>query len=63
MFLKIEEHKQGKLSKEKFLESFQGWNAYAKWANTFNLIKKINPLLKNLLTNERVLNNPFFVQI
>ena len=32
---KIEEYKQKNLSKEKLLESFQGWNAYAMWANTF----------------------------
>jgi len=31
----------GKLNKEKFAESFQGWQAYAKWANTFNLRKRI----------------------
>ena len=27
----------GRISKEKFQEIFQGWNAYAKWANTFRL--------------------------
>ena len=25
------------LSKEKILESFQGWNAYAKWADSYRL--------------------------
>ena len=27
------------ISYEKLLESFQGWNAYAKWANSYSLIK------------------------
>jgi len=26
---------------EKFLESFNGWHAYAKWANSHNLIREI----------------------
>jgi hypothetical protein len=34
---KIELFKQDSMNEEKFLESFQGWNAYAKWANSFNL--------------------------
>ncbi len=38
---KVEMFKQGLLTKEKFLESFQGWNAYARWANTYNLQKNI----------------------
>ena len=42
---KIKEYGEGKISKEKILESFQGWNAYAKWANTLrlrrNVVKKI----------------------
>jgi len=38
---KIEMFKQDLISKERFLESFQGWNAYAKWANSFKLRKEI----------------------
>jgi len=38
---KIEMFKQGLMNEEKFLESFQGWNAYAKWANSYKLRKKI----------------------
>jgi retron-type reverse transcriptase len=38
---KIERFKQGLLSKDKLLESFQGWNAYAKWANSFRLRRKL----------------------
>jgi hypothetical protein len=33
----IELYKEEKISKEKILESFQGWNAYAKWANSYSL--------------------------
>jgi len=28
------------VNKEELLESFQGWNAYAKWANSYNLRRK-----------------------
>ena len=34
---KIMMFSQGKISREKMAEIFQGWNAYAKWANTFKL--------------------------
>ena len=34
---KIEMFKQGLMSEEKFLDSFQGWSAYAKWANNYKL--------------------------
>lgn len=37
MHFRIEDYRQGKNSKEKLLESFQGWNAYAKWANSYKL--------------------------
>ena len=37
MLLKIKKYNDNKMSFEKLLESFQGWNAYAKWANSFNL--------------------------
>jgi retron-type reverse transcriptase len=41
MLVKVEEYKQGELPKEKLLASFQGWNAYAKWANSYKLRKKV----------------------
>ncbi len=45
MLVKIENYKKGNIPEEKLLEIFQGWNAYAKWANSFklrkNIIKKI----------------------
>jgi len=38
---KVEKYKSGDTNKEKMLESFQGWNAYAKWANSFKLRKEV----------------------
>ena len=38
---KINDCKLEKLSKEKLLEIFQGWNAYAKWANSYKLRKAV----------------------
>ena len=47
MFAKIEDYKQGKVSKNKMLESFQGWNAYAKWANSFKLRREVVEKISN----------------
>jgi len=41
MINKIEKFKHGEISKEKILESFQGWQAYAKWANSYKLRKMV----------------------
>jgi retron-type reverse transcriptase len=47
--LKIKQYNEEKLTYEKLIESFRGWQAYAKWANSYNLQKetwmlaKINP--------------------
>lgn len=38
---KLKQFKQDKLSEEKFKESLNGWLAYAKWANSYNLTNKI----------------------
>jgi len=53
MLSRIKKHKQGKISKEKLLESFQGWNAYAKWANSFKLRIEV---AKNIYTYSSSLN-------
>jgi hypothetical protein len=37
---KIALYNQGLISKGKFLEILQGWNAYASWANSYHLRKK-----------------------
>ena len=41
MLSKIKKYKLEELSKEKLLESFQGWQAYAKWANSYKLRKMV----------------------
>ena len=41
MLNKIKSFKGGFVSYEKLLESFQGWNAYAKWANSHKLRKSV----------------------
>ena len=41
MKIKIKKFQRGEISEEKFTEIFQGWNAYAKWASSFNVIKKL----------------------
>ena len=41
IIFKIEQYKVGNISRKKLMESFQGWNAYAKWANSYNLRKHI----------------------
>ncbi len=37
----VENYKNNEISKEKLLEIFQGWNAYAKWADSYRLRKQI----------------------
>ena len=37
----VEEYKKGEIPKEEILEIFQGWQAYAKWANTYKLRKQV----------------------
>ncbi len=39
---KIKLFLKGDISQEKFSEIFQGWSAYAKWANSFNIFNKLN---------------------
>lgn len=38
---KIDKLKNDRISYWKLMESFQGWQAYVKWANSFNLRKEI----------------------
>jgi len=38
---KVNRYKRGELTKEQIYESFQGWNAYAKWANSFKLRREV----------------------
>ena len=41
MLKKIDAYKENLVCREKMMEIFQGWNAYAKWANTYKLRKSI----------------------
>lgn len=41
ILIKINQYKSGNLTKEEILESYQGWQAYSRWANTFKLREKI----------------------
>ncbi len=44
---KIDSFNKREITYKKLFESFQGWNAYAKWSNSHNLRKKlINKILK-----------------
>ena len=45
MIARINKFKNKEISKEKILESFQGWNAYAKWADSYELRKNIKIFL------------------
>lgn len=38
---KLELFKQGELDEDAMWDSFQGWQAYAKWANTYRLRHKL----------------------
>jgi len=38
---KIKLHKKGVISKEKMFEVFQGWNAYASWANSYKIRREV----------------------
>jgi retron-type reverse transcriptase len=44
---KIQLFNERKISYGKFFEIFQGWNAYAKWANTYKLRKQIKLQIQN----------------
>jgi len=39
MIIKIEKYKNKQITQEKLPESFQGWQAYAKWVDTYKLRK------------------------
>ncbi len=41
ILFKIKKYKKGDISKEKILEIFQGWNVYAKWADSLKLRREI----------------------
>ena len=49
ILIKIRKYKIGKLTKKKILEVFQGWNAYAKWADSLEVRRNaVRSIYKNL---------------
>jgi len=42
IIFKIKQYKLGNPSYKELMESFQGWDAYAKWANSYNVIKRFS---------------------
>jgi len=44
---KIRQYKEGKLSHNSLLESYNGWQAYAKWADTYKLRNKLTEEINN----------------
>ena len=52
---KIIRFAEGKISDKKFYEIFQGWNAYAKWADSFELRRKmVREICRNELSNSLI---------
>jgi len=49
MLFTINKYKYREINSEKLLESFQGWQAYAKWADSYNLRIKLKKLVKEQL--------------
>lgn len=43
---KIKEYQRGLVCKDKIREIFQGWQAYAKWADSYRLRKSLSPIIK-----------------
>jgi len=41
MHVKVRKYKEDEISYDKIMESFQGWNAYAKWADSFGVRREI----------------------
>jgi hypothetical protein len=41
MLKKIDAYRDELICREKMMEIFQGWNAYAKWANAYRLRKSV----------------------
>ena len=50
---KIDMFSKNELSEKQIMESFQGWQAYAKWANTIRLRRKIASKIYKFKINRR----------
>ena len=49
MYLMIKKYKRKEISKDKLFESFQGWQAYAKWADSYKLRKRLEENICEIL--------------
>lgn len=47
MEIKIEMFNKNLICHDNLIESFQGWKAYAKWANSYKLINRLNDKINN----------------
>ena len=59
---KIDKFRHNLMSQDKLLESFQGWNAYASWANTYKLRLELLRNYSNSSTTN-ILNSPLIPEI
>ena len=48
MVSKIEQCQIGKITYNKLLESFQGWQSYAKWANSYRVRENVYKKIQNI---------------
>ena len=56
MFSKIKKFEKDELTKLETMQSFQGWNAYVKWANTYKIRKKVLKRI-NIVKQRNVTNS------
>ncbi len=49
---KIHLFEQEKIWFKGIIESFQGWQAYARWANTYKACKKLRYEMINIILNK-----------
>lgn len=52
MIRKIRMFKDGKMDFRPLMESYQGWQAYARWANTYRLRKNLARTLVDIIWNK-----------
>jgi hypothetical protein len=59
MLIKIDRYKLRGINQQKILESYQGWQAYAKWANSYRLRNRIISFISNVYLPEKIKNKDF----
>lgn len=48
MLLNLDRYKNKELNKEEIIESFQGWNAYAKWGDSYGFRKAVVKVINEI---------------